>query len=73
MAADIVTKQAFLDQVAGRRLIQGDSWVIITPQGTVEAWDPTEILFPVTGSGRTTFIAGPSTSMERICRKICSP
>ena len=40
MAADIVTKQAFLDQVAGRRLIQGDSWVIITPQGTVEGMGP---------------------------------
>ena len=40
MARDITTKQDFLDLVAGRRLVLGDSWVIIAPQGHIEGVGP---------------------------------
>ena len=41
MAETITTKQAFLDKVAGRKLVQDDSWVVLSPAGTVEGEGPT--------------------------------
>ncbi len=40
MAKEITTQEDFLEHVAGRRLVLGDSWVIITPQGSVEGVGP---------------------------------
>lgn len=36
----ITTKQQFLDKVVERKLLQGDSWVVIHENGTVEGQGP---------------------------------
>jgi|GEM_PF-4379851 len=48
MAGNITTEQDFLEQVAGKRLVDGNSWVIINPDGTVEGVGPDQQ--PVSGS-----------------------
>ncbi|MCP4319380.1 MAG: hypothetical protein GY789_26180 [Hyphomicrobiales bacterium] len=40
MAKEITTEKQFLEQIAGRNLAETDSWVIISPDGTVSGKGP---------------------------------
>jgi len=40
MAYEITSKKQFLDEIAGRKLVQEDSWVIISPDGKVTGKGP---------------------------------
>ncbi|WP_299476197.1 hypothetical protein [uncultured Roseibium sp.] len=40
MSKEITMQQEFLEQVAGKRLVNGDSWVVIAPGGTVYGVGP---------------------------------
>lgn len=40
MAEEITTKAQFLEQIAGRKLVQEDSWVVLTADGKVNGQGP---------------------------------
>ncbi|MEM9681913.1 MAG: hypothetical protein AAF942_01490 [Pseudomonadota bacterium] len=40
MAEQIKTKKQFLGQVAGKKLVESDSWVVLSPDGTVSGQGP---------------------------------
>lgn len=40
MAEEIKTKDEFLEQIGGRKLVQGDNWVMLTLDGKVEGQGP---------------------------------
>lgn len=40
MADQVKTRQQFIDEVAGKKLVQDDAWVIVSPDGTVEGAGP---------------------------------
>ncbi len=40
MAEEINTKEQFLAQIAGKKLVQKDNWVILSPDGTVRGEGP---------------------------------
>ena len=47
MAEEIKTKAQFLEQIAGKKLVQKDNWVILSPDGTVRGEGPAK--GPITG------------------------
>ena len=40
MAEQIKTKEQFLEQISGKKLVQKDSWVTLSPDGTVSGQGP---------------------------------
>ena len=40
MSEHIKTKKQFLEQIAGKKLVEPDSWIVLAPDGTVSGQGP---------------------------------